>query len=109
MIAPLNDDRRSHGPTQRLPWEGICTAVRCGYLAEAEALLTSSHPGQRSEEAMRLNLLGVVREKQASWDEAAKYYRKAAAADRGCVAARANIRRLYELYTFGRCGQRACL
>lgn len=53
-------------------------------------------------DAERLNLLGVIAEAQDNWPEAARQYGKAIAADSRYEPAQQNMRRIYELTTFGR-------
>jgi hypothetical protein len=80
----------------------VCTSIRLGRLDEAEAMVAS-------EEAPCLNLLGVIHEMRGEWKLARKYYGKAIRTDRQFEPAQQNMRRFYELYTFGRCREPVAL
>jgi hypothetical protein len=71
-----------------------------GDCEEAEMLLTSGLLEAR--DAARLNLLGVVYEKRGRWKEARRFYGRSIRADRAYAPPRENIRRWFELDTFGR-------
>jgi len=76
-------------------------AIRLGFLVEAESILLRAEqvaPG--SAECM--NALGVICELQREWKKARRAYCKAMRRDRRYAPAEQNIRRLYELNTFGR-------
>ena len=49
-----------------------------------------------------LNLIGVIHELRRDWKNARRYYGRAIAIDGAYEPAQQNMRRLYELYTFGR-------
>jgi DNA-binding response OmpR family regulator len=80
----------------------IHKALRLSDLAGAEQLLmkVAERPEQRTAEYF--NLLGVVYEAQRQWRLARKCYGKAMRADKRYEPAQLNMKRLYELYTFGR-------
>lgn len=83
-------------------------AIRLGLLDEARAALAAAErAGARG--AAYLNLLGVVHELRRDWRAAKRHYGRAIRADRGYEAARQNMRRLYELDTFGRCAENIAL
>ena len=77
-----------------------CTFVRLGDIEQAADLLESEILPVR--DAGRLNLLGVIFEKCGQWAEARRYYGRAMRADRTSAPARQNLRRWFELDTFGR-------
>jgi hypothetical protein len=79
----------------------VCKAVRSGDFARARAILESA-PGAGTCDAECLNLLGVICEADRNWRQARKYYGKAIRADGEFAPARQNMRRYYELFTFGR-------
>jgi len=76
-----------------------CACVRLGDIDQAEDLLDSDLLPTR--DAARLNLLGVIFEKRGRWAEARRFYGRAMRADRAFEAARQNLRRWFELETFG--------
>jgi hypothetical protein len=78
----------------------VCTAMRLGYFAEAQAML--NHEPHATSDAACLNLLGVIHELRQQWKLAHKHYRWSVRRDPAYAPARQNIRRLYELETFGR-------
>jgi Flp pilus assembly protein TadD len=85
-----------------------CTAIRLGFFAEAEAILESLG-GCASSDAACLNLLGIVHEARRQWKAARRCYGKAIFLDHCYEPAQQNMRRLYELYTFGRSAERVAL
>jgi len=52
-------------------------------------------------DAACLNLRGVIEESRQEWKSARRWYGKAIRVDRSHPAAQQNMRRIYELYTFG--------
>jgi CheY-like chemotaxis protein len=80
--------------------ESIRRALRAGKFTEAESMLTKA-ADLSGKDAAYLNLLGACCEMQHQWRLARKYYGKAIAADGHYDAAQQNMRRLYELNTFG--------
>jgi len=68
---------------------------------DAAARTLASAPKLSSRSAECLNLIGVVRQARHDWAGARRYYGKAIRADRHYAPAEQNIRRLYELETFG--------
>jgi CheY-like chemotaxis protein len=77
-------------------------ALRLADLTSAETLLMKAADLAHGRDAPYFNLLGVLYETQRNWRLARKFYGKAMRADRECAAAKQNMRRLYELDTFGR-------
>lgn len=77
------------------------SAICDGRWDEAEKTLTSER-----ERALRdagfLNLLGIVCQARRQWKQARRFYGRAMKADRSYAPAEQNMRRLYELHTFGR-------
>src|SRR5205814_5458633 len=53
-------------------------------------------------DAACLNLLGIISQAHGQWRHARRYFGKAMRADRGYLPAEQNMRRLYELDTFGK-------
>jgi len=83
--------------------QGVCTAMRLGFFDEAQAMLGADpHAGS---DAACLNLLGVIHELRKQWKPARKNYRRAIRADGTYAPARQNMRRMYELDTFGQSNQ----
>jgi hypothetical protein len=78
-----------------------CIAIRLGCFDEAEALLDQI-AGQHGRDAVWLNLMGVVCQARAYWRGAKRFYGKAMRAERSFVPAEQNMRRWFELFTFGR-------
>lgn len=56
-----------------------------------------------------LNLVGAICEGRHQWKRARKFYGRAMRANRAFEPAQENLRRLYELYTFGHCKQPVAL
>ncbi len=83
-------------------------ALRLGRLGEAEALLMRASDVAGSDAAY-FNLLGLLYETQRRWSLAKKFYGKAIASDRHYPPSQLNMRRMYELTTFGRSDQPAVL
>lgn len=75
-------------------------ALRLENFASAESLLMkASELGQH--DADYFNLLGVIYEVRQQWRLAKKFYGRAIRADHGYGPAQQNVRRMYELETFG--------
>jgi len=68
---------------------------------DAAARALTSAPTMTARSAECLNLIGVVRQARHDWAGARQYYAKSIRADRQYAPAEQNIRRLYELETFG--------
>ena len=80
--------------------QDACIAIRLGCLNEAGAILGSvGNRGRR--DAAWLNLRGVVYEARGDWRRAHRFYGKAMRADRRFAPAEQNMRRWFELFTFG--------
>jgi CheY-like chemotaxis protein len=77
-------------------------ALRVEDVTSAESLLMRAAGLSSGREAPYFNLLGVLYEIQRNWRLAKKFYGKAARADRKYAPAETNLRRIYELETFGR-------
>jgi DNA-binding response OmpR family regulator len=82
--------------------ERIRRSLRSAEFSGAEALLMKAADRRIQHSAEYFNLLGVLYEAQRNWRLARKCYGKAVAADKQYAPAQTNIRRLYELHTFGR-------
>src|SRR5437016_1519869 len=86
----------------------VRVSIRAGKHHDAESLLmTASDLGH--EDAAYFNLLGALHEAQQRWRLARRFYGKAIAADRRYDPAQQNMRRMYELDTFGAAKQAVCL
>lgn len=77
-----------------------CLCIRANNLDAATAIL--NHPDLAGRDGARLNLLGVICEKQGRWANARDYYGLAMRVDRRFAPPQVNMRRFYELDTFGR-------
>ncbi|MCI0564632.1 MAG: response regulator [Nitrososphaera sp.] len=76
-------------------------ALRNQNFSRAESLLMAAAAVRTSDPEI-FNLIGVLHELSGREDEARKFYGKAIALNRHYEPAQQNMRRLYELYTFGR-------
>lgn len=76
-------------------------AVRMADLTSAESLLMKAVDLSHGRDAPYFNLLGVLYESQRKWRLAKKFYGKAMRADRKYEPPKQNMRRMYELETFG--------
>src|SRR4051812_37655550 len=61
----------------------------------------SRNPKAMSRSAAYLNLIGVVCQARRQWRRARRFYGKAMRCDRSYAPAEQNMRRIYELFTFG--------
>jgi DNA-binding response OmpR family regulator len=83
-------------------------AFRVADVTSAESLLMRvADLGQH--DAAYFNLLGVLYEARSQWRLAQKFYGKALKAEKDYASALQNIRRVYELYTFGRSDEAVAL
>ena len=76
-------------------------AIRGGRLEVASGLL-APQGGILASDPAYLNLVGVVCEAQGQWQMARRFYGVAISVAPRFAPAQQNMRRLYELYTFGR-------
>jgi DNA-binding response OmpR family regulator len=83
--------------------------LQTGEFASAESLLMKAADRPARNTADYFNLLGVLYETQKKWRLARKCYGKAISADKKYQPAQLNMRRIYELYTFGRSKQEIVL
>ena len=83
--------------------------LRIADVSNAEAMLVSAAEQKDRSTADYFNLLGVIYEAQQKWRLARKFYGKAMRADKHYKPAQLNMRRIYELYTFGRSKQEVVL
>ncbi len=81
-----------------------CVAIRAGRADDGAALLRS-HGAALAKDAAYLNLLGVVCEVRQQWRLARRFYGVAISVSPQYGPALRNMRRIYELYTFGRSGE----
>jgi CheY-like chemotaxis protein len=88
------------------PYSSVVSQIRRSLqLAEytsAETMLSQVADRRELNSAEYFNLLGVLYEAQHKWRLARKCYGKAIAASRKYEPAQLNMRRMYELYAFGR-------
>jgi DNA-binding response OmpR family regulator len=87
----------------------IRTAMRLAEYDDAETLLSKAAEQRDQHVAEYYNLLGILYEAQRSVRLARRCYGKAIKADPHYEPAQMNMRRLYELKTFGRTQQRVLL
>lgn len=97
-------------PTRQ--WESLLSnaalLIRREQFDEAMQLL-SPYLAAPIGDAAYLNLVGAICEGRRQWKRARKFYGRAMRANRSFEPAQKNLRRLYELHTFGRCGQSVSL
>lgn len=82
--------------------------LRESNVAGAESLLMRASE-LAQHDAAYFNLLGVIYETRRQWRLAKKFYSKAMRTDRSYLPAEQNMRRIYELYTFGHSRQPVAL
>ena len=80
----------------------IRRSLRLAEYTNAETMLSQVAERRELNTAEYFNLLGVLYESQHKWRLARKCYGKAIAASRKYEPAQMNMRRMYELYAFGR-------
>jgi CheY-like chemotaxis protein len=83
-------------------------ALRASDIEGAESLLMKAADLAQNDAAY-FNLLGVIYESRRQWRLAQKFYGKAIRADRKYDPAQCNMRRMYELNTFGRSAEPVAL
>jgi tetratricopeptide (TPR) repeat protein len=84
-------------------------ALRVVDYSSAESLLEKASERKNKYTAEYYNLLGVLYEAQRKWRLARRCYGKAIAVDKRFEPAQANMRRLFELHTYGRSHQAVML
>jgi DNA-binding response OmpR family regulator len=84
-------------------------SMREADFTSAESLLTQAADARDQQSAEYFNLLGVLYEAQRKWRLARKCYGKAIAADHDYEPSQLNMRRLYELHSFGHSSQSVML
>jgi DNA-binding response OmpR family regulator len=87
----------------------IRRALRLADFNNAELLLTKVADQPAKHSAEYFNLLGVLYEARRKWRLARKCYGKAMRVNKRYEPAQANMRRIYELHTFGRSTQAVML
>ncbi len=98
---------RPEAPVKEVPggYAGVLSrvrrALRVADVEPAEALLIRA-ADLAHEAAPYFNLLGIIYEARQQWRLARKFYGKAIKVNRNYEPAQQNMRRLYELNTFGR-------
>jgi CheY-like chemotaxis protein len=98
-VAWFPDDALAGGYAVVL--DRVRKALRMADYADAEALLMKA-ADLGEQDAAYFNLLGVLYEAQRKWNLARKFYGKAIRADGRYEPAQQNMRRIFELYQFGR-------
>ena len=83
----------------------IRTSLRLADYSSAESLLEKAAQRKNQHTAEYFNLLGILYEAHHKWRLARKCYGKAISSDKRFEPAQANLRRLYELHTYGRSSQ----
>jgi DNA-binding response OmpR family regulator len=86
----------------------VRSALRASDITGAETLLMKA-ADLAQHDAAYFNLLGVIYEARRQWRLAKKFYGKAIHTDRNYETAQQNMRRIYELYTFGHSRQPVAL
>jgi DNA-binding response OmpR family regulator len=81
--------------------ERVRRALRAEDVETAESLLMRAADVSGGRDAPYFNLLGVLYEVQRNWRLAKKFYGKAMRANRKYEPAQQNMKRMYELETFG--------
>jgi hypothetical protein len=76
-------------------------ALRAGKVAIAEDALMRAAPLAGEDDPDFFNLLGLVHESRCRWKSARAAYGRAITGDRRYLPAQQNMKRLYELNTFG--------
>jgi tetratricopeptide (TPR) repeat protein len=104
-VASVLEESRPHAEEEPPPtYDEVLTAVRealrAGKLNTAESLLMKAG-SITAEDAAFLNLAGVFHEAMGRKDAAKRFYGKAIRAKHDYVPAQQNMRRMYELATFG--------
>jgi FixJ family two-component response regulator len=87
----------------------IRRALHANDLTEAQALLEVAADQRNQQAAEYFNLLGVLYEIQRKWRLARKCYGRSASSGGPQDAAQANLRRLYELHTYGKSSEPVAL
>jgi DNA-binding response OmpR family regulator len=87
----------------------IRESMRQADFSNAESMLSYAANAREQQNAQYFNLLGVLYEAQHKWRLARKCYGKAIAADHKYEPSQLNMRRLYELQSFGRSTQSVML
>ncbi|MGA2496474.1 MAG: response regulator [Tepidisphaeraceae bacterium] len=98
LTIPIVGDASAGGYAAVL--NGAREALRAGNLPLAETLLIKAEDLGHEDEAY-YNLVGVYHEVRRRWRLARKFYGKAIKTNGGYEPAQQNMRRIYELYTFG--------
>ena len=83
-------------------------ALRASDIGGAESLLMKA-ADLAQHDAAYFNLIGVIYETRRQWRLARKFYGKAMRTDGKYAPAEQNMRRIYELYTFGRSSEPVAL
>jgi CheY-like chemotaxis protein len=113
VASVLEEPELDHPPKVQLNVPGgyeqvldrIRDAIEGADLAGAESLLELAAQRRNQQAAEYFNLLGVLYETQRRWRLARKCYGRAIATDGHYEPSQANMRRLYELHTFGKSSQ----
>jgi DNA-binding NtrC family response regulator len=101
LDAPSNADVNTAGGYEEVLGY-IRHALKREDLASAESLLEVAAERRNKQAAEYFNLLGVLYEVQRKWRLARKCYGRAISSDGQFEPSQANMRRLYELHTYGK-------
>jgi DNA-binding response OmpR family regulator len=99
-MAPADSDTYLSGGYSAV-LDRVRQALRTSDIPAAESLLMRAADLAQDDPAY-LNLLGILYESRRQWRLARKFYGKALRVNKRYEAAQSNMRRLYELETFGR-------
>ena len=83
----------------------IRRALHAADFTQAESLLETAAQRRNQQAAEYFNLLGILYEAQRKWRLARKCYGRAISTDGKYSPSQMNMRRLYELHTFGKSSQ----
>jgi len=85
--------------------EQIRLALHAADFTQAESLLETAAQRRNQQAAEYFNLLGILYEAQRKWRLARKCYGRAISTDGKYSPSQMNMRRLYELHTYGKSSQ----
>jgi DNA-binding response OmpR family regulator len=113
----LDEPELDHPPSVELDIPGgyervldrIRHALHAADFESAQALLDTAASCRNKQAAEYFNLLGVLYEAQRKWRLARKCYGRAISTEGHYEPAQANMRRLYELHTFGKSSEPVAL
>jgi uncharacterized protein HemY len=101
LIGNYADSPKTQIPRRLLVLRDALVAICDGRWNDAEKALTIDGATEPCD-AVFLNLLGIVCQGRHEWKQAKRFFGRAMRAKDGCLPAEQNLRRLYELETFGK-------